>query len=226
MKVKVLRRNDDVRIHVGVEGRMTAMMRKIVAAGALALLAGCMQPFSTSYDKAVDPAVSANWHVAAVQVTVPDSLTVSESNELVPDADIVWQEDPPGDRRAQVAAIMKQAVGAGAAGLKGKEAVNILVSVQRFHALTHSAEALDIDNVGVLNVDFTITVADAKTGAVLAGPAPILAALPGLTGNSAIAAHERGETQKKQIVAHVSGVVAGWLGIGPDVRRTFWRIGA
>ena len=205
---------------------MNAVLRNLIAVGALGLLTACASQFSTDYAESVNPAVSKTWRVAQVQVVVPDSLTVSNENDLVPKADIVWQEDPLGDRRAQVATIMKRAVSAGAAGLRGSRRVNFLVTVQRFHALTPAAQALKYDNVGVLNIDFTISVTDARTGKVLIAPELIVAAMPGRTGDSAIAAQEAGLTQKIEIQTHVRDVIAGWLGIGPDVRGTFTRIGA
>jgi hypothetical protein len=205
---------------------MKSLLRTFVSVGVLALLAACASSFSTNYAQSVDPAMSRNWRLAGVTVQVPETLVISERNVLVPEADIVWQEDPPGDRRAQVAAIMTAAVTAGARGLSGREPVTIVVVMQRFHALTPAAEALQMDNVGVLNVDFTIGVVDAATGKVLVPPQPIMAALPGLTGQAASAARAQGQTQKTAIEAHVRDVVAGWLGIGPDARRTFQRIGA
>ena len=202
---------------------MKTLIRIVASVG---LLAACASGFSTNYAQSVDPAVSKGWRLAAVNVQVPDSLTISESNVLVPEADIVWQEDPPGDRRAQVAAIMSAAVAAGASALQGHEPVNIVIVMQRFHALTPAAEALQMDNVCVLNVDFTISVVDAASGKVLVPAQSVMAALPGLTGQAAIAARQQGQTQKTAIEAHVRAVVAGWLGVGPDVRGSFERIGA
>ena len=57
--------------------------------------------------------------VARVEVRVPRSLKVSEANRYLPAGDIVWREDPPGDRHAQVQAIVQAqqaAVAASAAG--------------------------------------------------------------------------------------------------------------
>lgn len=189
-------------------------------------LAACAETFATSYQTSVDAATSRNWHLSRVDVSVPETLSVSEADSLVPNADIVWHGDPEGDRRAQVAAILKRAVTEGARGLPGKRPVAIEVVDQRFHALTPRAEQLPYDNVGVLNVDFTISVVDARSGEVLVPPTPIQAALPGLTGAAAQEAAAKGQTQKTEIIAHVRAVVAGWLGIGPDARRSFRRIGA
>jgi hypothetical protein len=213
-------------IDMGATQVMKRMVRGLVAAGALAALAGCATQFATNYDKGVDPAAAKNWRVAGVYVYVPKNLTVSNKNVLIPHADIVWQEDPPGDRRAQVGKIMKDAITAGAKGLKGRRPVYIYAQVTRFHALTPVAQSLKIGNVGVLDIMFNIEVDDARTGKVLARPEAIDASEPGLTGVEAIFAMEQGNTQKRQIESHVRNVIAGWLGIGPDVRKSFLRIGA
>jgi hypothetical protein len=82
-----------------------------------------------------------------------------------------------------------------------------------------------LSSSGVHNIQFTITALDGKTGAVLAGPAFIQADLPALAGQEMRDARARGETQKSQISAHVTATVAAWLGIGPDVRGGFVRLG-
>jgi hypothetical protein len=187
------------------------------------LVAGCGS-FRTYYDAPLSPEVTQGWRVTDVNVAVPDSLTVSEAATLVPEADLVWREDPPGDRRAQVAAIMDRAVRQGAAGLRGNRAVRLDVTVARFHALTFEAETR-LQRSGVHNITFAIQAVDARTGAVLAGPETIEASFPALSGAEMRNARQRGETQKSQITAHVARVVAGWLGTGPDPRKTFSRAG-
>mgnify|MGYP003382742350 CR=1 FL=1 len=198
-----------------------------VVFGAMLGLSGCIgvRTFETYYDTPVPAAMSKGWHVTDVAVTVPASLKVSEEHTYEPDADIVWREDPIGDRHPQVAAIMKAAIARGAKGLNGPRPVRLDVTVTRFHALTFETEAVNIPGIGVHNVNFTIRVVDARTGAVLAGPTDIDAAMPALTGAEMIKARVRGETQKSQISAHVAATVAGWLGIGPDQRDSFVRSG-
>lgn len=190
-------------------------------------LAGCIgvRTFETSYDAPVSAQVSKGWRVVDVAVSVPQSLTVSEEHTYEPDADIVWREDPIGDRHPQVAAIMKAAIARGASGLKGPRPVRIEATMSRFHALTFETEALNVAGIGVHNINFTIKVVDARTGAVLAGPTLIDAALPALTGAEMIKARVRGESQKSQISAHVAATIAGWLGVGPDQRDSFVRSG-
>lgn len=188
-------------------------------------LAACIGgSFRTYYPEAVPADVSRGWRVADVRVSVPETLVVSEAKSLLPTADIVWREDPAGDRRAQVATIMRNATLRGASGLRGSRAVVIEMTMLRFHALTFEAETR-MSNAGVHNINFIAQVVDAGTGAVLAGPVEIEASLPALSGAEMRAARARGETQKSQITAHVALTMAGWLGIGADPRGKFSRSG-
>lgn len=204
---------------------MAVTRRFLLLAGASTLaLAGCSGHFQTWYEEPLSPSVTKGWHVVDVQVDVPQSLTVSEAKSLEPRADIVWREDPPGDRHAQVAAIMENAVRLGAKGLHGPRPVILQLTMSRFHALTFEAETR-LSNAGVHNINFLIQVVDAKSGEVLVPPVDIDAALPALSGNQMRAARARGETQKSQITYHVAQTIAGWLGTGPDVRGSFSRMG-
>lgn len=190
------------------------------------LLSGCMtKTFETYYEAPAPRDEVRNWRLAGVRVSVPEKLTVSEEHTYEPPADIVWREDPIGDRHPQVAAIMKTAVERGAKGLHGGRPVWLDIQVTRFHALTFEAESLNMAGVGVHNVEFYITVVDARSGKRLAGPEFIDAAMPALTGAEMIQARLRGESQRSQITNHVARTVAGWLGIGPDQRGSFVRVG-
>lgn len=184
-------------------------------------LAGCGGSFRTYYDA---PVPAEDWRVAAVEVTVPRTLSVSEAEVFVPRADIVWREDPAGDRYAQVAALMHEAVTRGAAGLKGARPVRLEVTLTRFHAMTFLAETRA--PAGVHDVEFDIVARDARTGEVLAGPEHVEASFPAMTGAAMARARLEGQSQKSQISDHVARTIAGWLGAGPDVRTTFSSVGA
>lgn len=206
------------------------MLKKILVACAISaaalVLAGCGGgTFRTYYEAHVTAEQSRSWRVTDVIVSVPASLKVSEERTYVPRADIVWREDPLGDRRAQVGAIVKNAALRAASELKGSRPVRLEISVSRFHAMTFEAEALNI-GAGVHNIDFTVRAVDVRTGKVLAGPEAIEASFPAVSGTEMIEARLRGESQKLQIMAQLINVVAGWLGIGPDPRRTFVRAGS
>ncbi|MGC9417620.1 MAG: DUF6778 family protein [Rhodovulum sp.] len=199
--------------------------RQFLAGIICGLTAGCVGTWTTDYSDAISPAVSRGWRVSAINVTVPDNLTVSEENVYAPVADIVWRGDAPGDRRAQVAAIFERAAWQGAAGLRGPRAVRLSVDVTRFHALSDTAR-LRLTRSGVHDIAFVARITDARTNEVLADPEAIRADIIAYTGEDALAAEREGQTQKVRITNHLTRVFAGWLGAGPDdVRGSFQRIG-
>ncbi|WP_137112367.1 DUF6778 family protein [Rhodobacter sp. SY28-1] len=179
--------------------------------------------FKTDYNR-LPPEVSQGWRLAEVRVDVPRTLVVSEAKSLLPTADIVWREDPMGDRHVQVGKIMQAAVLRGAQGLRGSRPVIISITVTRFHALTYEAELSNSD-WGVHNVDFTAQVNDARTGEVLVPATAIRAETPAWSGARMREARRKGITQKSMISNHVAATVAGWLALGPDNRGEFSRQG-
>lgn len=205
---------------------MALSRRMVILSAAVAALSGCVGvgTFRTFYTAPISANVSRNWHVVKVDVTVPRTLSVSEEHNYEPDADIVWREDPKGDRYAQVQAIMEVAITKGASGLHGPLAVTLAVTMSRFHAMTFEAESISLD-VGVHNIDFTAQVFDARTGEALTSPEFIDAAFPAMTGAAMAQARAAGQSQRSQIKAHVAATIAGWLGVGPDPRMTFTRAG-
>ncbi len=195
----------------------------LVGISALLLSACVGGTFETAYTPV--PADQArSWRLSEVRVSVPKSLVVSEAKSLLPSADIVWREDPLGDRYAQVGKIIEAAVLRGAQGLRGSRPVIIDITVTRFHALTYEAELSNSD-WGVHNVDFIAQVLDARTGAVLVAATKIRAETPAWSGAQMRAARQKGITQKSMITNHVAATVAGWLGLGPDNRGEFSRQG-
>lgn len=203
-------------------GRQTILTA--VCAGLL--VAGCTtgEPWKTSYQQVITAEQSARWRVSQIDVTVPRTLSVSEANSYAPTADIVWREDPLGDRYDQVDRIITEAARQGASKLRGGKPVVLKIEVHQFHALTEKTRRR-LQNAGVHNIEFTAQVFDAATGEALTPPDRIDADLIAYSGEQARAAEARGETQKVRIIAHVSRVVAGWLAAGPDVRGSFSRSG-
>ena len=205
---------------------MSLSRRSALLAGAALVLSACVGgggSFKTEYDR-LSADVTGAWRLAEVRVDVPKTLVVSEAKSLLPNADIVWREDPLGDRYAQVDTIMTNAITRGAQGLRGARPVIIAVTVTRFHALTFEAELRE-KNWGVHNVDFTAQVLDAQTGAVLLPATAIRAELPALSGTQMREARRKGVTQKSMITNHVAKTVQGWLALGPDNRGEFSRQG-
>ena len=199
-------------------------MRHIILGGIAAMvLGGCAGNWKVAYDQGLSSEVTKNWRLNDVVAVVPDHLTVSNSNSLAPNADIVWHGEPFGDRRAQVAAIMDEGMSAGASDLKGERLVTITVSVESFHAVTPAAVARA--PAAVHNITYGMQVFDTRTGDPLTEPKLIKADLVAFVGSSAVAAAINGNTQRVRIVRHLSAVTRGWLGFGPDQRRQFGGIG-
>lgn len=197
----------------------------LVASGML--LAGCSTNFAISYDD-LPKETAQSWTVTKVVVVAPDTLSVSEADSYVPSGDIVWRGDPPGDRRAQVAAIVKAGVIEGTKSLKGPIPVFMDVQVTRFHALSIKSYLKAPYGTGVNSTDFIITVRRASDGEILQGPTKIESDFPAklaieVSGDQGAAAY--GSHAKPEITGQVAAVVRGWLGIGPDIRGKFSRLG-
>lgn len=205
------------------------MRGKFLAAalGGTLILAGCGGrggDWRTIYGDVIDPAVAQGWRITAVEVLVPTTLTVSEENRYAPQVDIVWRGEPFGDRYQQVDRIITEAASAGAAGLTGGRAARLTIVMSSFHALTERTR-YTLEDTGVHNIAFTAQVVDAATGEALSPVDTIRADLIAYSGREAAFAEARGETQRARIVAHVTKVIAGWLGTGEDVRGAFKRRG-
>lgn len=201
--------------------------RNLLLAGLAAVLAACgTSDFKVDYPQ-VPAEQSRNWRVADVRVTVPDTLVVSEEDTLIPKADIVWHGDAAGDRKAQVADIVRQGVLAGSNGLRGSKRVTMDVSLLRFHALTPRAYRVSPSWAGVNNVIYEVTVRDAA-GAVVLGPERIeadMAAVVAKGNPSNEAQRVAGGQTRRSLVAHVAHVTRAWLGLGPDIRTKVSRVG-
>lgn len=203
---------------------MNRLIRHIALGMIILALGACSTVYRTYYEDRLEADVTRTWRVTDVAVTVPEELTVSEARTFVPVADIVWREDPPGDRKAQIAAVLRNAIQKGVSGLRGQRPVRLQVQVNRFHALTFEAEATHYD-AGVHNLDFFVTVIDEHSGSVIAGPERIEADVPAFSGADAVQRRLNGETQRSVITNHVALTIAGWLGVREDNRGEFVRAG-
>lgn len=142
--------------------------------------------------------------VQRITVAVPETLRVSEANRYYPSADIIWREDPIGNRYKQVQTIMQDAMAKGTDGLDGELPVRLHIEVRRFHALTEKAR---YTIGGVHAVRFVYVLEDARTGVRLTEPRTVQADLEAFGGAQAIAAEARGVTQKSRITDHLAEVI-------------------
>lgn len=188
-------------------------------------LAACAgSDWETAYEQ-VDPAMASSWRFASVDVSAPDTLTTSDRDGYTPDYDVVWHGEPAGDRRAQAAAIVKEGIERGARGaLHGRKSVRISATITQFHAITPTVRRMQ-SQVGVHNIQYTIQVFDARTGAPLTTPQNIKAEFPAMVGQAGDEADAQGMTQRVQIVNHIAAVTQNWLGQGADPRMHYSRMG-
>lgn len=142
--------------------------------------------------------------VGAVMVRVPRSLKVSEANRYLPAGDIVWREDPIGDRHAQVQKIFADAMANGVAKLDGPVEVDVEILVRRFHALTEKAR---YTTGGLHSITFDLAIKGPKTGALLVPVRTVRADLDAFGGQQALRAEARGLTQKVRISTHLAEVI-------------------
>jgi hypothetical protein len=187
-------------------------------------VSGCAGQFASDYAAGLAPEVTRGWTVVDVRAVAYDSRTVSEDNVLVPFADIVWHGEAEGDRRAQVAAIVAEGLGAAAAPLRGARPVELHVAVDRFHGVTPAA--INRSPGAVHDIVFRVAVVDRATREVLVPPMRMETDLIAYTQSAAVVARLGGRTERRRIVDHIAAVASGWLGTGPDVRGTFtsiWR---
>ena len=148
--------------------------------------------------------LQAVYDVQAVNVSVPHTLRVSEANTFRPNADIVWHGDQPGDRYAQVKAIMETAAARSTATMHTGLAVVVDLEVVRFHCLT---EKTRYTIGGMHSMHFMMTVRDATTGAIVRGPQLVMADVRGAGGQRAIAEEQSGRTQKVVVTERIVEVL-------------------
>lgn len=146
-----------------------------------------------------------SYNVEAVRVSVPKSLRVSEANRYYPGGDIVWREDPVGDRHAQVKAIVEAGLSEGVSAMEpGTVPVVMDVEVTRFHALTEKAR---YTIGGVHAIQFKMQLRNPETGQSYGEPHLVKADFKALGGAKAIEAEREGITQKHRITEHLAKVI-------------------
>ncbi len=142
--------------------------------------------------------------VSQVNINVPSSLKASEANRYNPNGDIVWREDPIGDRHAQVGKILKDAMTAGTTSFQGQVPIILDVQLVRFHALSEKAR---YTVGGVHHVVFDMMLRDARTGEHLSKPRRIETDLEAFGGQQAKTVEARGLTQKVRLTNHLAEVI-------------------
>lgn len=181
------------------------------AAVALAVLGGCSgvgnmalpgltKPIPFQPSPALDVADLPDFILIGWQVTVPETLKVSEANTIKPSGDIVWRGDPFGDRYAQVKAIMEASLAKAAPQVRGNLPITVQVVVRRFHALT---ERTRYTYGGLHELRYDLQVTNAETGEVIIPAYTVDATFRGYGGYQALDAERRGFSQKRRVTDHL-----------------------
>jgi len=157
-------------------------------------------------------AQDADWQVTEINVLVPDTLTVSEANGIKPRADIVWREDPLGNRHEQVQAVVQEAMAFALAPLTedGTTPITVELELTRFHALT---ERTRYTIGGEHEIEFIFTVRHADTGEALTGPIPVDLTFRALGGSRALEAEAQGIYQRDRIQSQIAGWARAEFGL-------------
>lgn len=179
--------------------RLTGFWRRWAPAMALLAVAACAGvdegireiPQGAVREQARD------YSIAAFDVLVPRSLVVSEANLYYPIADIVWRGDAFGDRYEQVEAIFDTAGENVQPSVAGSRPVRVTIQVTRFHSVTEKAR---IQVGGVHSMRFYLTVYDVGSDEPIEGPRLVIADLPALGGEAALASDRQGQTMKVRIL--------------------------
>jgi hypothetical protein len=175
----------------------------MVALGLSACGSGQMASRAAMPDDTMLGVIQPDFSIDSFTVSVPKSLTVNDKNLYYPRGDIVWRGDVPGDRHAQVKAIIEAGLQNAKHRLTGSRPVRIDVQVLRFHAVSEKAR---YTVGGVHNIIVMYRLIDVANG-IQIGPTKTLEAdLDALGGQAAIVAESQGRTQKARIVAHLTKV--------------------
>lgn len=142
--------------------------------------------------------------IARFDVRVPETLKVSEANTYYPKGDIVWHEDPLGDRHAQVKAIFDESLARSKEAVKGELPVIVNIEVKRFHALTPKTRYTIGGRHEIL---FVMNLYNAKTGMPVGEPREVNATFKGFGGEEAILAERSGITQRVRITDKLISVM-------------------
>jgi len=191
--------------------------RLIAATALLGVLGACGSTDLVSRNSATENIAldvpAASWTVADVQVTVPRNLVTTEADVYYPQADLVWHGDPAGDRYAQVEELMDRGITAGVANMNGTQAVNLVVTVRRFHSVTpKTANTVG----GVHDMVFDMAVVDAETGVQITAPQTYRVDVKAFGGRRALKAARQGFTKKYRIMAGLQDWAQTEFGLRAD----------
>ena len=201
------------------------LFKLTVLACVAALVSGCMQtePVTRNLTPQVaivgaETPVLRSYDVREVNITVPETLTVSEANSIKPRADIVWRGDAYGNRHEQLTALFEAAAAQGAENLDGAIPVVVDFQLTKFHGLTQRTR---YNYGGDYDIHFILTVRHAVTGEIIEGPRMVEHELDNPSGEEIVAMETRGITEKMFVSAFIVNMLVGELSGPADPATLF-----
>ena len=179
-------------------------LQKTIALLAFLILSACANVQDDTFGVVSSNKIDSAIRIVRYDVIVPRELTVSEANLYWPMADIVWRDDPPGDRHQQIQKLVEDSMEWGLTAFNAGNQAIVTIEIQKFHALSQKAR---YTVGGVHTMRFQMLVWDATSGEPIYGPVAINADLNALGGAAAIQADAEGRTQKARIRQHLAGTV-------------------
>ncbi len=177
--------------------------RSFMAMVAMAGLAACSGGAAFVPSQAA-PDIQRSYALAQFTFAAKPDITVSESEDYYPFADVVWRGDPRGPRVPQVAAMFQTAAERAKRALTGEVPVAVNVTLVRFHGVTDRTR---YSVGGNYNIIFDMTVRDARTGTVLEPARRIAVNLDAPGGSEAVALEQSGQTQKVRVTDFLTSVL-------------------
>lgn len=178
------------------------MLRRVVLATlVMGALSAC-----TGMIGASDPRMNGNrsYELQGITFAALDGLTVSEANTLFPSADIVWRGDPMGNRVQQIGAMFQEAARRNVGTFGGSQRIIADVVLTRFHGVS---ERTNYSFGGTHDIQFLLTVRDARTGEVLEPQRQIVARLDAPGGNESVRLDAIGQTQRVRVTDFLTSVL-------------------
>ena len=173
---------------------------------AIVLLAGLAACSTSERIVSADTPAAAtrSYALSGISFAAADGLRVSEEAGYYPAADVVWRGDPLGPRMPQIGDMFQEAADRAATRLNGQVPVIADIRLLRFHGVTDRTR---YSVGGVYDIIFTLSVRDARTGAVIEAPRRIQADLPAPGGAEAVRLENSGQTQKVRVTDFLTRVL-------------------
>jgi hypothetical protein len=154
------------------------------------------------------PSMERSYELVGLNFSAKEGLVVSEDNGFYPNVDVVWRGDPVGPRVAQIGAMFETAAARNRGVIGGQTPVVLDVTLIRFHGVTERTRR---SVGGVYNIIFSMTVRDARTGAVIEPPRRLVANLDAPGGSRGAQLEQSGQTEKVRVVDFLTTVLRAQL---------------